>query len=92
MLAQTVREQSAELLNKYLAAAIDLQGQVKQARWNAKGPDSNSIRILLEKVSDEVQSCSELIAERTRGLGALAQGTVQFAAKRFQSRDNESPV
>ena len=38
-LSLEIRIQSAELLNKHLAAAIDLHGQVKQAHWNVRGPN-----------------------------------------------------
>ena len=33
-----VRERVAQLLNRRLADAIDLQTQAKQAHWNVKGP------------------------------------------------------
>ena len=36
-LSANVRAQSVELLNKHLAAAIDLHAQVKQAHWNVRG-------------------------------------------------------
>jgi hypothetical protein len=37
-LSENIRAQSVELLNKHLAAAIDLHAQVKQAHWNVRGP------------------------------------------------------
>ena len=37
-LSGNIRAQSVELLNKHLAAAIDLHAQVKQAHWNVRGP------------------------------------------------------
>jgi hypothetical protein len=36
-LSENIRAQSVELLNKHLAAAIDLHAQVKQAHWNVRG-------------------------------------------------------
>ena len=36
-LPEAIRRQSIELLNKHLAAAVDLHGQVKQAHWNVRG-------------------------------------------------------
>jgi DNA-binding ferritin-like protein len=37
-LSENARAKSIELLNRHLAAAIDLQAQVKQAHWNVRGP------------------------------------------------------
>ena len=37
-LSQNIRFKSAELLNRHLAAAIDLHTKVKQAHWNVRGP------------------------------------------------------
>ena len=37
-LSENIRAQAAELLNKHLAAAIDLHGQLKRAHWNVRGP------------------------------------------------------
>jgi starvation-inducible DNA-binding protein len=36
-LSENIRAKSTELLNKHLAATIDLRGQVKQAHWNVRG-------------------------------------------------------
>ena len=43
------RVQVAELLNRRLADALDLQSQCKQAHWNVKGPNF----IALHKLFDE---------------------------------------
>lgn len=81
-LSENIRAQSVELLNKHLAAAIDLHAQMKQAHWNVRGPNFIAIHELFDKVSVEVENYSDLIAERARGLGGAAQGTVQMAANR----------
>jgi len=81
-LSENIRAQSVELLNKHLAAAIDLQAQVKQAHWNVQGPNFIAIHELFDKVSAEAGNYSDLIAERARGLGGVAQGTIQLAVKR----------
>jgi starvation-inducible DNA-binding protein len=81
-LSEEIRAQSIELLNKHLAAAIDLHGQVKQAHWNVRGPAFIAVHELFDKVSEEVENYSDLIAERAGGLGGIAQGGVQLAAKR----------
>jgi len=81
-LSETIRAQSVELLNKHLAAAIDLHAQIKQAHWNVRGPAFIAIHELFDKVSVEVENYSDLIAERARGLGGTAHGTIQVAAER----------
>ena len=78
----SIREQSIEILNEHLAAAIDLQAQVKQAHWNVRGATFIAIHELFDKIAEEAESYSDLLAERTGGLGGTAQGTVQVAASR----------
>ena len=81
-LSENIRSQSVELLNKHLAAAIDLHGQVKQAHWNVRGPAFIAVHELFDRVATQVQSYSDLIAERAGGLGGTAYGTIQSAAER----------
>ena len=40
-LSQNIRSKAAELLNRHLAAAIDLHAQVKQAHGMCVGPRSS---------------------------------------------------
>ena len=81
-LHEDIRAQSVELLNKHLAAAIDLYGQLKQAHWNVRGPGFIAVHRLFDEVAAVVDSHADLIAERTAGLGGVAQGTIQLASKR----------
>jgi starvation-inducible DNA-binding protein len=81
-LSENIRTQAVELLNKHLAAAIDLHGQLKQAHWNVRGPGFIAIHELFDKVAGKAESYSDLIAERAAGLGGIAEGTVQVAAER----------
>ena len=81
-LSENVRAKSIELLNKHLAAAIDLHGQVKQAHWNVRGPTFIAIHELFDKVADSVECYSDTIAERAAALGGTAHGTVHIAAER----------
>jgi len=78
----TIRTQSVELLNKHLAAAIDLHAQLKQAHWNVRGPGFIAIHELFDRVADEVDGYSDLLAERAGGLGGTARGTIQVAVQR----------
>jgi len=81
-LSPNIRSQSVELLNKHLAAAIDLHAQVKQAHWNVRGPAFIAIHELFDKVAGEAEDYSDLIAERAGALGGTAHGTVQVATER----------
>ena len=81
-LSENIRAQSVELLNKHLAASIDLHAQVKQAHWNVRGPSFIAIHELFDKVSIAVEDSPTCLAERAGGLGGTAEGTVQIAAER----------
>lgn len=50
-LSENIRAQSVELLNKHLAAAIDLHAQVKQAHWNVRGLGFIAIHEVFDQVA-----------------------------------------
>ena len=79
-LSENIRTESVALLNKHLAAAIDLHGQAKQAHWNVRGPAFIAVHELFDKVAEKIQGYSDALAERAAALGGTAQGTVQAAA------------
>jgi starvation-inducible DNA-binding protein len=81
-LPEQIRSRSVALLNRHLAAAIDLHAQVKQAHWNVRGPTFIAIHELFDKIADVVEEYSDKIAERAGTLGGTAEGTVQTAAER----------
>jgi starvation-inducible DNA-binding protein len=81
-LPEQIRSRSVALLNRHLAAAIDLHAQVKQAHWNVRGPTFIAIHELFDKVADVVEEYSDKIAERAGSLGGTAEGTVQTATER----------
>ena len=81
-LSENIRAYSVELLNKRLAAAIDLHAQVNQTRWNVCGLSFIAIHEPFDKVSSEVGNYSDLIADRAGGLDGATYGTVQVAAAR----------
>jgi starvation-inducible DNA-binding protein len=81
-LSENIRSKSVELLNRHLAAAIDLHAQVKQAHWNVRGPTFIAIHELFDKVADAVEGHSDTIAERAAALGGTAEWTVHVAVER----------
>ena len=80
-LPEQIRSRSVPLLNRHLAAAIDLHAQVKQAHWNVRGPTFIAIHELFDKVADAAEGYSDLIAERAGALGGAAEGTIQVAVE-----------
>ncbi len=81
-LGAEIRAQSIEVLNQHLAAAIDLHAQVKQAHWNVRGPGFMAVHELFDRVSEDVEKYSDMLAERAGGLGGTAQGTLPVVTKR----------
>lgn len=81
-LSENIRSRSVEVLNRHLAAAIDLHAQMKQAHWNVRGPGFIAIHELFDRIATEVEKCSDQIAERAGGLGGTARGTIQVATER----------
>ena len=48
-LSENIRTQTVKLLNKHLAAAIDLHGQLKQAHRNVRGPAFIGVHVLFAR-------------------------------------------
>src|SRR5215208_3748095 len=80
-LSKNIRAKSVAVLNRHLAAAIDLHAQVKQAHWNVRGATFIAIHELFDKVADAAEGYSDLIAERAGALGGAAEGTIQVAVE-----------
>ena len=80
-LSKNIRAKSAAVLNRHLAAAIDLHAQVKRAHWNVRGPTFIAIHELFDRVADAVEEYSDTIAERAGALGGTAEGTIQTAVE-----------
>lgn len=79
-LATEVREKVVELLNKSLAATLDLKTQVKQAHWNVKGTDFYQLHELFDELAGELEGYVDMVAERATALGGIALGTARVAA------------
>ena len=69
-----------DILNQLLANAIDVKLSAKQAHWNVRGENFLSLHELFDKVSGEVESYVDMLAERAVQLGGSAQGTLQTVA------------
>jgi starvation-inducible DNA-binding protein len=84
------RTELITLLNQWLADAIDLQLQMKQAHWNVKGPNFIGLHELFDDIDEAVEEYVDLIAERIVQLGGIAEGTVRVSAEK--SRLEEYPL
>src|SRR5712671_5708798 len=80
-LSKNIRAKSVAVLNRHLAASIDLHAQVKQAHWNVRGPTFIAIHELFDKVADAMEEYSDTLAERAGALGGVAEGTIQIAVE-----------
>lgn len=80
-IAKGKREKLVAILNQRLADASDLKSQAKQAHWNVKGMNFIALHELFDKVSIELDTHVDDIAERITTLGGTALGTVRVAAQ-----------
>lgn len=76
-----VRQKSIELLNKSLAATVDMWTQTKYAHWNVKGERFYQLHLLFDEIAGELDDYIDLVAERITALGGTAMGTLRMAAQ-----------
>ena len=76
------RAQIIEVLNACLATCLDGVLNSKQAHWNVKGPNFISLHELFDEIYASFGEYADLVAERVVQLGGIAEGTVQFVAKK----------
>ncbi len=86
-LSEKVRIQMEAILQDRLADSIDLVIQAKQAHWNVKGPSFIALHELFDKIAEESEEYSDLIAERIVQFGGVAEGTIRVAARRTSLSD-----
>ncbi len=78
-LARKRRSDTAAALNKVLADSYALYLKTHGYHWNVRGPNFQSLHVLLEGQYTEEWAALDAIAERIRTLGALApQGYAAF--------------
>jgi starvation-inducible DNA-binding protein len=80
-LAPDARQRLVEVLNRQLAATLDLYTQTKQAHWNVKGKEFFQLHELFDQLAAHVFPFIDTIAERAAALGGYATGTARMAAQ-----------
>lgn len=85
-LTQNIPSRSVELLNKH-PAAMDLRAKVKQPHWNAPGAGFIATHEPIDRVSEEVEGVSDLIAERAGVIGAERSRRNRGERRRNERRD-----
>ena len=82
------REALAELLNGHLALCLDVMLQTKQAHWNVKGTNFIALHELFDKINEDFEEYTDLLAERIVQLG----GAPDFAPDSLVSRAHSEYV
>jgi DNA-binding ferritin-like protein len=72
--SENVCARTSELLNRRLAAAVKPQGQLMQAHRKLLGPEFTAVHESFDRVAPSGGGLSDLIADRTASLGAVAEG------------------
>jgi len=80
-LDESVRAESAELLNEILADTTILYALYKKAHWNAAGPTFYQLHLLFDKHAEEQLEIIDVLAERVQSLGGIAVGDPRHAAE-----------
>lgn len=81
-LSEDVRQQVGTMLQKALAASIDLAYQVKQAHWTVRGQNFVGLHKLFDEMFEELTGLIiDEVAERATSIGCMPQGTVRQVAR-----------
>jgi starvation-inducible DNA-binding protein len=75
-----IRAYVTTMLNRTLACTVDLRSQVKQAAWNVKGSACLQLQALFDTLAAELDTYTDLLAERITVLGGMVRGTVRMVA------------
>src|SRR5579875_754009 len=79
-LPQDVKEKVVGIMNKTLAASLDMYSQAKYAHWNVKGVNFYQLHLVFDDVAKTIFKQIDAIAERITQLGGTANGTVRMSA------------
>jgi Ferritin-like domain len=80
-LSHNIRARSVELLDRHLAASIDLHALAMPAHWNVSRPTFIAIHNLFGQVAEGVENDADAFAERAGPPRGTARGVVQLAVR-----------
>ena len=80
-LPDQVKEKVTGIMNKTLAASLDMYSQAKYAHWNVKGVNFYQLHLVFDDVAKTIFKQIDAIAERITQLGGTANGTVRMSAE-----------
>lgn len=79
-LPDDVKRQVVDVMNRKLAASLDMYSQAKFAHWNVKGMNFYQLHLVFDHTAKVVFEHIDAIAERITQLGGVANGTVRQSA------------
>lgn len=79
-LPDDTKEKVVEVMNKTLAASLDMYSQAKYAHWNVKGMNFYQLHLVFDATAKVIFKQIDPIAERITQLGGTANGTVRMSA------------
>ena len=80
-LPDDVKEKVVDIMNRKLAASLDMYSQAKFAHWNVKGMNFYQLHLVFDDTAKTVFKQIDAIAERITQLGGVANGTVRQSAE-----------
>jgi len=88
--APAARRDVAEALRTLLADVFTLYFKTKNFHWHMTGPHFRDYHLLLDEQADQLFAMSDVIAERTRKLGALTIHSIGEIARLQRLPDSDS--
>lgn len=80
-LPDDVKQQTVDVMNVRLGAALDMYSQAKFAHWNVKGMNFYQLHLVFDATAKVIFKQIDPIAERITQLGGVANGTVRQSAE-----------
>ena len=81
MLDEEIKNESVEILNKYIVDFSNLFLITKQAHWNIQGPNFIAVHEMLDTFCDSFQKHIDILAERVVQLGFVAITTPEHLTR-----------
>src|SRR6266581_2815469 len=83
-------EQISESLNLLLADVFALYLKTKSFHWHISGPHFRDYHLLLDEQAAQIFAMTDLIAERTRKIGATTVHSISDITRHQRLKDNDA--